>query len=410
MPFTTLERQIFKIDGSAIGPGGTIAAGTILSTVRLTTIDQDTGPLGPLQINTDALTLNRGEAVSLRINGVEVFGAVPNFFFTQVQTDAGSLRGLVFTVGQDSYIIPQANFDVGAAAQVTAPAQVGTSAVTSVQTVQYGLNPENADTYRGNFYSEAFYGSTRESSGVAEYLIYDADGIRGNADSSGEETAVANLFNINLFGGAEGVATLRFGDGSLLALDSVRYDSFGSYGYVRSSYLFDDAALTAANKTLADIAGVLAFGATDHALNWTDLGFDLVAQGSGNQTPDPVTPPPVNNIFGTTGANVLVGTAGRDALFGRAGNDTLTGGGGNDAFVFGAETRNGRRETDTVLDYQVGRDIIAFEDAAQVTSVNNISGGVRIIFAGDRDRVDVFGDGLNAGNVTILADDFIFLL
>ena len=78
---------------------------------------------------------------------------------------------------------------------------------------------------------------------------------------------------------------------------------------------------------------------------------------------------------------------------------------GNDFFVFGNETRNGVRDTDSVRDYEIGKDTIVFEDNAIVQSVRNINGGVQITFAGDGDRVNVLGTGVNTATIQIFADD-----
>ena len=404
MAFTTLEANIFKISGTATGPGGVIAAGTSLQRVNLTTIDQDSGPIGPLGLNFDPFSISTGEAVSFLVNGVNIGSSAPNFYATSLQTNAGPILGLAFTIGADTYFIPRTGANLSGVTQTVAPSVLNSVPVTTVQTSQYGLLPENADTFSGQVFSV--------QNGVSSLIstnIYDADGVRGNADSAGEEIALAgNGARLLIENGNEVLATVQFNDGSVLGAVKALFNSSYS-GYVTTnSYVFDEAALAAAGKTLADVAQVLGTTAFDHNLSWEALGFDLTALGdNGPFTPDPTPAPPLNPIFGTSRADTINGTAGRDAIHGLGGNDQMNGGAGADVFYFGAETRDFRRDTDTIRGYEAGVDRIAFEDAAVIRSVTNISGGVRITFEGDRDVVNVFGNGLNTSNVGIFADELI---
>jgi Ca2+-binding RTX toxin-like protein len=413
MAFTTLSAGIFVVQGRQFAPGSDIPAGTTLTRATLTTIDEDTGPIGPLAIQSDPYNLLRGEAVSFRVNGQEISSVVPSMVLTTLVTDAGSIRALSFTIDGNTYFLPQTNAPIDDVTTTIAASRLGTSPV-SLQASSYGLLPENADTFAGQVYSETKYGDFLSSKSVRDVSLYDADGIRGNADSVGEEIA---LFNVGLttsgppilpVGEASEIfATLRFNDGATLGVDAVATFASGPYGESTSRYLFDSDALVAAGRTLSDIAQVVSFARTDHDLNWADLGFRLLSEGGGTATPDPAPAAPINQVNGTNGRDALVGTAGRDVLAGRAGADTLTGGEGNDAFLFGAETRNGRRETDRITDYEVGQDIIAFADGVTVTGFRNISGGVQITFGGDGDRVQVFGDDLTTATIRIFADDNI---
>lgn len=408
MGFTTLERQILQITGTTFGPGATIPTGTRVSAVTLTTIDEDTGPLGPLLLQFDPYALNTGERASLRIDGREVATLVPSAFVTQVTTDAGSFRALAFVADGNTYLIPRGTIDVGAATQFTASATVSTLP-SSLFTPEYGLLPENADTFAGQIFIEQRFGALLTGASVSDHLLYDADGVRGNTDSVGEEIAL-QVSNGALFRAGEAqeiVATVQFTDGGVLALDAVRTTAAGSFGAFTASYLFDDAALAAAGREIADIAQVLSSATTDHDLDWEELGFTLVAAGEGSPTPDPEPEPPINFISGTARRDMLEGTAGRDILAGGAGRDTLTGGDGADAFLFGLETRDGRREVDRVTDYEVGVDIIAFADGVTVTKFRNIDGGVEIVFGPDQDRALVFGDEVTTATIRIFGEAFI---
>ncbi len=411
MPFTTLSRDIYKVDGIAIGAGGTIPTGTTLEVVTLTTIDRDVGPYGPLALVYDPYSLTTREDAAIRIDGIEIAGSVPEFFRTTLVTDRGSLNVLAFTDGTDTYLIPRATSVVAGSTTLIGEATLSGSATTSLSIAEYGLLPEGAATYGGQIYVEQRFGQSLLSTSILDVRLFDADAVRGNADSFGEEYAVpATPTGPLLFPVGEArevLAVVEFDDGAILALSAILNTAAGSYGAFTAYYAFDDAALGAAGRELGDIARVVSATETSHALNWQDLGFDLLAPGDGSATPDPALPPPINEILGTGRRDELTGTSGRDALFGEGGADSLVGGAGADAFVFGLETRNGKRETDRVLDYEVGRDIIAFEDGVTVTDLRDIDGGVRITFGGDGDRVLVFGAGVDAGTVRIYADDFI---
>ncbi len=404
MAFTTLERQILKISGQAIGSGGTIAAGTSVTTVKLTTIDEDSGPVGPLNLNPDPFTFNSTEALSFLINGQKVAGALPGLYATSITTSAGTFTALAFTVGNDTYLLPRGNVDVSAITSISNSATLNSVPVTSLVTAEYGLLPENAASFTGSVFTTS-KGFGADSISVSNATIYDSDRIRGNADSAGEEFGTGALGRISA--AQEVSAVVQFKDGSTLAgVEALVSVISASYSPTNSSYLFNSAELAAAGKTVNDIAGVISTTAINHALNWEELGFTFQGGGGGTPTPDPAPSPPINQIFGTNGNNTITGTAGRDAIHGLGGNDTMQGGAGNDGFLFGAETINGKRETDIIRNYEAGKDGIYFEDAAVVRSVVNISGGVRITFAGDGDKVDVLGAGVNLYTVGIYADEF----
>ncbi len=410
MAFTTLERDIFRISGTAIGPGQIIAAGTALESVRLTTIDEDAGPLGPLGLNFDPFNVNRGELVSLRIDGISVAETVPSFSAVQIVTAEGTFTARAFTAGGNTYIVPRAEFPATADTVTTASATIATSAAGGLAVGEFGLRPENANTYSGSYYTENFFGSTRFGTGTAALDVFDADGIRGTADSVGEELALSGIRPIGLDSAQEIVASVEFADGTAIAgVRGLLATLSGSYGEFTRNFLFDSDALAAVGKTLADITGVQSFATTDHSLNWEDLGLTLTAQGDGGPfTPDP-EPFVFNEVTGTGRADSLLGSDGRDLIRGLGRSDTMDGGADADSFVFGNETRDGRRDTDRIVNYEAGVDRIYFDDSAVVRDVRDIAGGVRIIFDGDGDRVDVLGEGVTRFTVGIFSADFLGL-
>ncbi|MFK7754044.1 MAG: zinc-dependent metalloprotease family protein [Sedimentitalea sp.] len=66
-----------------------------------------------------------------------------------------------------------------------------------------------------------------------------------------------------------------------------------------------------------------------------------------------------DTAYGGNGDDVIRGGGGRDTLMGQDGADTLTGNGGSDVFLF---TTLDAYETDTITDFQQGRDMIDVSD------------------------------------------------
>ena len=107
-------------------------------------------------------------------------------------------------------------------------------------------------------------------------------------------------------------------------------------------------------------------------------------------------------IKGTSRADTLNGTPAADAIRGFDGNDQMTGNGGNDVFIFGTDSRSGKRSTDTITDYQVGRDFIGLEGGAGVRSIVDIGSAIVITLLGDGDRIVIQGAPLNVPDIRIL--------
>lgn len=110
-----------------------------------------------------------------------------------------------------------------------------------------------------------------------------------------------------------------------------------------------------------------------------------------------------NDVFGTRDSDRLVGTEGDDMLRSLGGQlDVLTGGQGADVFVFGTETRNGIRESDTITDYQMGVDVIDL-GSASIASFREMNGRVRLELDGDGDVITVHGVS-KLSDITFLND------
>jgi Ca2+-binding RTX toxin-like protein len=106
--------------------------------------------------------------------------------------------------------------------------------------------------------------------------------------------------------------------------------------------------------------------------------------------------PTLNLVDGTVGADRLTGTAGDDLIRGGDGNDRLIGRAGADTFVFGAEARDGNRDSDTITDFNAAADTILFEAGATVRLVEQRGADLFIQLEGDRDSIRVLNANLDA--------------
>jgi RTX calcium-binding nonapeptide repeat (4 copies) len=408
MTTANYEGFAFRLSGLTTGPGSTIPIGTSLQKVVLTTRDLLDGVTSAAQTN-DARGLITGEGANFLINGSLITSVTPSFRAVQLNTDAGSITALVFTVGADSYAIPfmplNNAIDFDAATVITSASTLNTQAVSIVNPISYGLLPEDANTYQAQIFNTQSSGSPTNppiSTQVNTTTLFDTDLIRGNGEIQFQPEYTETL------------ATVQFTDGTVLGgVETLQFSSFG--GFVNSTnYLFDTAALAASGKTINDVANVLSSFAFDHDLNWNEVGFTLtagpVANGGGDDVPPPPPPPPpVNFINGTSRADRITGTDGRDGIRGFDGNDTMTGGAGNDAFIFGTDARSGRRSVDVITDYTVGQDVIGFEGPATVRSIVDNGSAIVITLLGDGDRIVVKGAALNVSDIVFVQNNFEFI-
>ena len=84
-------------------------------------------------------------------------------------------------------------------------------------------------------------------------------------------------------------------------------------------------------------------------------------------------------IDGKQGNDVIKGSNGNDLLLGSAGSDVMFGGAGTDTFAF--TKFSGEGDTDYVIDWELGRDILSLDDgvtiaSAQVTNAGTSFNGV----------------------------------
>jgi hypothetical protein len=111
----------------------------------------------------------------------------------------------------------------------------------------------------------------------------------------------------------------------------------------------------------------------------------------------------LNEVLGTSSRDNLVGTSDADTIISLAGSyDRMTGGEGADQFVFGAEARNGLRERDVLLDYEVGIDEIVLGEGVTVGSIRQSGDSVVVFLNDDKDAIYVNGEDVTIDNITIL--------
>lgn len=182
---------------------------------------------------------------------------------------------------------------------------------------------------------------------------------------------------VNLDTGA--VIEIRAADAAQVTIEgaSVTLDPFGllDRGARYAVEIDDDAFLDAAGQ---GYAGIATGDASTFSFRTTTL--NLVNGGAGNDA-----------LSGGDGDDLIVTGAGR--------SDRASGGAGADVFLFGAETANGVRETDTILDFEAGVDAIVLGGAA-LLSVRETAAGVLLTVGGDADMIIVRG--------VATADDILF--
>ncbi|PSB22727.1 alkaline phosphatase, partial [filamentous cyanobacterium CCP2] len=138
------------------------------------------------------------------------------------------------------------------------------------------------------------------------------------------------------------------------------------------------------------------------AQNGESGGHDLIYGGAGN---DRISGKSGNDqLYGEAGDDILVGDNGDDLLWGGLGNDTLmgnnfSGGSGSNTFVLAAG-----EGTDTIIDFQVGRDRIALANELAFSDLSiGQSGSASLITFGEEILAKL--NGVNASDLT--ADAFV---
>lgn len=408
---TTLIGTAYRIDGVELGQNDIISAGTTLTAVELMTVDQDSNDFIVIpesvifEGTVNETVLSEAEAIDFFVDGVQIASESPTYEFVSLSTDAGTVFGITFSAGGDTYFLPRNDFAVDGITTVTADSKIRANDVAFDQ-LDFGLLPPGASAFEGRVFGSGAIdapglGTTR--------TVIDTDDTPFNG---GESTEI-NPFN------AEVLVRVTFADGA--SISGVQAYQSGGIDFVNNqnvdtrAYAVEVAAIEDAGYTLNDIVSADFQSFTSHDLSYADIGFTTDGVVEINEdpapTPDPEpTPEPETIVItGTGGRDTLVGTNADETFVSGAGNDKLTGGAGADTFVFGADAANGDRERDVIKDFDAAEDTIVLEDGVGIRNVFERNGDLHIqLDGGDRDRVIVRdADDSLVEDIVFVADDFL---
>ena len=222
-------------------------------------------------------------------------------------------------------------------------------------------------------------------------------------------------------------AVIRYGDGDTIRLSGVAAEALGEDDFIFHpivSYVRGDDTLDGGDgdDTLWGSRG-------DDTLNGGDgndalIGFDgddTLNGGDGNDTligrdgDDTLNGGDGNDtLIGEVGDDTLNGGAGDDWLYGGSGHvvdddtlqggkgdDRLFGGGGADRFVFDSES-----DTDTILDFRDGQDIIVIEGGLEFSDLDIEQSGDDTVIGGPADTFSIVVEGIRASQLTEADFDF----
>ena len=402
---TTLIGTAYRIDDIAYGAGDTIPAGTTLTAVTFQSVDPDandfqvTPPSVIFEGTPNETVLFEAEEITFLVDGEVIATESPTYEFVSLETNVGTVFGITFSAGGDTYFIPRNDFPADGLTEVTADSQIRANDV-SFDQLEFGLLPPGATSFEGLVFGPGAIDAP--GLGLTRTVI-DTDDTPFNPDASTE----INPFN------AEVLVRVTFSDGSTIS--GVEAYQSGSVEFVNNqtvdtrAYALDVAAVEASGHTLDDVVSADFQRETSHDLSYDDIGFEAVDTAPGGEVtpPDPVETP--NVIEGTDGDDTLTGTDGADVLIGGAGNDRLTGGAGPDTFVFGADSGDGTRDRDIIFDFDASEDIIVLEQGVELLrSVQNGNNLVLIFDDPERDRIvlrETDADALDS--IVTVTDDFL---
>ncbi|WP_147157458.1 calcium-binding protein, partial [Reyranella soli] len=185
------------------------------------------------------------------------------------------------------------------------------------------------DTLRGGAGADQLRGD--DGIDTATYLTSTSGLIAdlGSAANNTGEAAGDTYFNVENLTGSAYADTLRGNDGDNILTGGVGADSLaGGLGSDTASYADADSGVTADLQVPDNNAGEAAGDSFDSIENLRGSSYADVLRGNAD-----------NNVLGgAEGADTLEGRGSNDELLGYLGNDTLDGGAGNDSIDGGADT------------------------------------------------------------------------
>lgn len=109
---------------------------------------------------------------------------------------------------------------------------------------------------------------------------------------------------------------------------------------------------------------------------------------------------PVTTISGVGPGGIISGDNLDNIIVSRANaTDQLLGGNGSDVFRFQSDYTDGNIDRDTILDYQVGRDTLEFQNGSAIRFMFEVDSGVMISLDDGWDSLIIFGDDVTLSNV-----------
>lgn len=412
---TTLVGTAYRIEGIALGAGDVIAAGSSLTTVELRTVDPDNNDfqVTPRSVifegTVNETVLREAEAIDFFADGVQIASESPAFEFVSLNTDAGTVFGITFSAGGDTYFLPRGNVAPGSLTSVTGDSQIRSNNVAFNQ-LEFGLLPEGSTAFEGR----VFGNGAIDAPGLGSVrTVIDTDSIARNPENSTEIDA----FNASV------LVTVEFADGT--SLGGVRALQLGQIDFVNNqnidsrAFALDVATLNASGQSLDTVVNAEFESFANHTLSYADIGFaprgTTPVDDNPTPTPDPEpTPEPTPEvetivIEGGNGRDRLYGSDADEVIIGGKGSDVLRGGDGADTFVFGADSSNGARERDVIVDFDASEDVIVLEEGTSVRRAFERNGDLHIqLDGGDRDRIILRDNDKDAlDSIVFTNDDFL---
>lgn len=364
----------YRIDGLALGPNDIIPANTSLTEVVFRTEDPDandfivTPPSVIFEGTDNEFVLSEAEEISFFADGELIASQSPTYEFVTLNTDIGAVFGITFSAGGDTYFLPSNDSPSEGLTTVTADSQIRANDV-SFSLLDFGLTPEGTTEFEG----QVFGNGAIDAPGLGS--------VRTAFDS--DDTPFTDGSEVNPFT-AEALVTVSFEDGT--SIGGVEAYQTGSITTANGqnidlrAFAVDVAAIEAAGQTLDTIVDAEFESFADIDLTYAEVGFEPVGS-------TPSIDPVVRLIEGTDGQDNLIGAGGQDVLIGGDGNDRLTGGEDADVFVFGADSVDGNRDRDRILDFNAEEDVIVLEQGASIRSVRDTGETLLITLDGDRDQI-----------------------
>jgi|GEM_PF-6085559 len=241
-----------------------------------------------------------------------------------------------------------------------------------------------------------------------EAITYSVDGVSG--------TALATVIGLE---GTPGLGGFYYNeadqteDGGIYTIDfNQMIDPAGAGGAIMTSFDVDTQVVEGVYATITN-TGVVSLD-LDHFSKLNSGQSDLVTISIGmtNGGQNAVS----TIAFYVSGLNDAVTSittaAGNGAMTGTGGNDLITsianqsnsmfGGQGADVFKFRSDYSDGNSDSNTITDYQIGRDSIEFASGTTIQYMFEVDNGVMLVLDGGQDVLFVHGRDVDLGSLDMV--------